>query len=167
MRCGKPPRAANSHSASVGRRTGRFQSPASQSQYATASNQLTLTTGSVASLNSTFSRPVARRKASNSALVTWQRAMRNGETVTRWAGRSSSRPSFWPMRNSPPGIATRSLGLIVESGELQLAFVAVPAVQDHAHRVADGECAVRSLALHFSYFLLISVLVAGQGVDGH
>src|ERR1019366_9456537 len=154
MRCGKPPRAANSHSASVGRRTGRFQSPASQSQYATASNQLTLTTGSVASLNSTFSRPVARRKASNSALVTGQRAMRNGETVTRWAGRSSSRPSFWPMRNSPPGIATRSLGLIVEYGELELAFVAVHAVQDDAHLVADGPFAARAFAHHLADVLL-------------
>ena len=27
------------------------------------------------------------------------------DTVTRWTGRSSSRPSSWPMRNSPPGIA--------------------------------------------------------------
>src|SRR5450759_5474381 len=98
--------------------------------------------------------------------------MRNGETVTRWAGRSSSRPSFWPMRNSPPGIATRSLGLGIlevqlEYRELQLAFVAVHAVQDDPHLVADGPFAARAFAHHLADVLLISVLIAGQGVDGY
>src|ERR1039457_719962 len=98
--------------------------------------------------------------------------MRKGETVTRWAGRSSSRPSFWPMRNSPPGIAARSLGLIIlhvqlDYRELQLDFIAVHTVEDHAHPVADGEFAARAFAHHLADILLISVLVAGQGGDGH
>src|ERR1035437_8957316 len=93
--------------------------------------------------------------------------MRNGETVTRWAGRSSSRPSFWPMRNSPPGIATRRFGCIFEYRELQLPFVAVHAVQDDPHLVAAGPFAARAFAHHLADVLLISVLIAGQGVDGH
>ena len=53
-------------------------------------------------------RPVAWRNSSYSALVTWQRPRRNGATDTRCTGRSSSRPSAWPIRNSPPGMSTRS-----------------------------------------------------------
>ena len=45
------------------------------------------------SRNGVIARPVARRNSSYSALVTWQRASRNGATVTRCTGRSSSRPS--------------------------------------------------------------------------
>src|ERR1019366_5540288 len=92
--------------------------------------------------------------------------MRNAFTVTRWAGRSSSRPSFCPMRNSPPGIGTRSLGLIIYKGELQLVLIAVHTVQNHPHLVAYGEFAARALAHHLAHVLLISVLIAGQSVDG-
>src|SRR5581483_1396202 len=46
-RCSSPPRAANSHSASLGSRTGKPQRRDNHSQYATASNQLTDVTGSV------------------------------------------------------------------------------------------------------------------------
>src|ERR1043165_1424320 len=69
------------------------------------------------------------------------------------------------MRNSPPGIATRSLGLIFEYRELQFPFVRIDAVEDDAHLVADGELAAGALADDLADVLLISVLVARQRVD--
>src|SRR5215470_16202205 len=87
--------------------------------------------------------------------------------MTRWAGRSSSRPSFWPMRNSPPGMRTRSSGVIFEKGELQFALVGVHAVKDHPHFVADRKLTARVLPDHLADVLLISVLVAGQRVERH
>src|ERR1019366_9757955 len=75
------------------------------------------------------------------------------------------------MRNSPPGSLTRFSGLgcfvhIFEYGELQLALVAIDAVEDDADWIADGEFAAGALAHDFANVLLISVLVAGQAVDG-
>src|SRR4051794_38470830 len=93
--------------------------------------------------------------------------MRNGATVTKWAGRSSSRPSSWPIRNRPPGIATRSSGRIFENRELEFAFVAVHAIEHYAQFVADGKLAARALAHDLADVLLISVLITGQRVDGH
>src|SRR2546423_12780371 len=69
------------------------------------------------------------------------------------------------MRNSPPGIAIRSFGLIFQYGELQLAFFRVDAVEDDAHFVADGKLATGALADDLADVLMISVLVARQRVD--
>src|SRR3954466_8853805 len=93
--------------------------------------------------------------------------MRKGASVTWWTGRSSSRPFSWPMRNSPPGIATRSFGfgLIFQNVELQLAFVRVNAVEDDARFIADRKLAAGALADDLADVLLISVLVAPQRVD--
>src|SRR5690348_5168550 len=69
------------------------------------------------------------------------------------------------MRNSPPGMGTRSFGFIFQQGELQLAFIGVHAVQDYADLVADGKLAAGTLAHDLADVLLISVLVARQSVD--
>ena len=91
----KPPRAAYSRSASVGSRNGIAVSPASQSQYATASCQLTPTTGCPGAANRSSPTNcaggalVAATKRAYSALFTGLTAARNGATDTRCAGCSS------------------------------------------------------------------------------
>src|ERR1035441_610775 len=70
------------------------------------------------------------------------------------------------MRNGPPGMWTRSFGLIFQDRKLQLALVSVHAVEEHAYAIADGKLAARALAHNLANVLLISVLVAGQRVDG-
>src|SRR5262245_42646201 len=91
--------------------------------------------------------------------------MRKGAMFTRCAGRSSSRPSFWPMRNSPPGMRTRSFGVIFDDRKLQLAFGCVHAIENHAHPVADRKLAARALPHDLADVLLISVLVSREAVD--
>jgi len=71
------------------------------------------------------------------------------------------------MRNSPPGISIRSSGFILENGKLQLAFVGVHAIEEYSHPVADRKLAPRALPHDLADVLLISVLIAGQRVDGH
>src|ERR1039458_10228342 len=66
------------------------------------------------------------------------------------------------MRNGPPGMRTRSFGLIFQYRKLQLALVGVNSVEEHAHAIADGKLAARALAHDLADVLLISVLVAGQ-----
>ena len=109
----RPPRAARSHSASVGSRTaapGRER----QAQYATASCQLTPTTGRSSRRNAGLShsrggsRPAASRNAAYSARVTGWTAIRNPSTHTRWTGRSEGWPSSLPIRNQPGGMVTNS-----------------------------------------------------------
>src|ERR1051325_7433452 len=98
--------------------------------------------------------------------------MRNGATSTRCTGCSSSLPSAWPMRNPPPGIAIRSFSsrwfaLIFVNRKLQFPFVTIDAIENHPEFVSDREFAPRAAAHYFANILLISVLVAGEGVDGH
>ena len=70
------------------------------------------------------------------------------------------------MRNSPPGMRTRSPGspgrfaLIVPNENCSLRSLRVHAVQDHPHAVADRKLAPRALAHHLADVLLIGVLVA-------
>src|SRR5215472_12049353 len=71
------------------------------------------------------------------------------------------------MRNAPPGMRTRSSGVIFENGKLQLSLVRVDAVEEHTHAVADRKLAARAFAHDLADVLLISVLIARKRVDGH
>ena len=108
------PRAANSHSASVGNRTGRPCCSDRHAQYATASIQLTPTTGRSARANEGCDQsqgsscPVAFTKRSYSALVTGQIPISNPSTKTRCGGRSSSWPSSVPIVNQPPAMGANA-----------------------------------------------------------
>src|SRR5262249_24802151 len=105
----RPPRAARSHSASVGSRQRPPHSAASQSANATASCQLTPTTGWSAPSKPRLPHhggggaSVAHKNAENSAFVTGVRPIANADTETRRDGPSSGRPKSEPMRKSPPG----------------------------------------------------------------
>ena len=110
--CG--PRAANSHSASVGRRTDRPSCSDRHAQYAVASSQLTPTTGRSGRASSGCDQSrgsscaVAFTKDSYSARVTGKMPSSKGSTKTRCGGRSSSWPRSVPMVNQPPGIAANA-----------------------------------------------------------
>src|ERR1041385_6122943 len=71
------------------------------------------------------------------------------------------------MRNSPPGISTRSLWLIFEKGKLKFALCRVYAIERDPHPITDRELAAGALADHLAHVLVISVLVARERVDGH
>src|SRR5216684_1554738 len=107
-----PPRAARSHSASVGKRYAFSVARLSHRQYAVASSQDTATTGIRGSLKSASFRcgrgapPVATRKQPYSAFVTWCVASSNASTHTRCTGFSSSRPLSQPIANEPSGTRT-------------------------------------------------------------
>src|SRR4029079_4690444 len=104
-----PPRAARSHSASVGRRSA-LPRRVRHAQYATASCQLTPTTGrsSPSRAGSLQSRgaswPLASRKGRYSPRVTGEIDISNPSTWTRCTGRSSSCPRSLPIRKLPAGI---------------------------------------------------------------
>src|SRR5213594_513078 len=101
-----PPRAARSHSASVGNRADVHVAKR------TASLQARPTTGwsgpSKPGLlqNPGGAAPVASRYRAYSRLVTGVRAIRNVSIHTRWRGRSQGRPSSTPMVNAPAGTRT-------------------------------------------------------------
>ena len=108
-----PPRAARSHSASVGSLTAGPRRER-QAQNATASCQFTPTTGRSSPRNAGLSHsrggawPAASRKSAYSARVTAWTAMRNASTHTRWTGRSDGWPSSLPIRNQPRGMVANS-----------------------------------------------------------
>src|SRR5262249_54289912 len=101
-----PPRAARSHSASVGNRADVHVAKR------TASLQARPTTGwsgpSKPGLlqNAGGAAPVASRYRAYSRLVTGVRAIRNVSIHTRWRGRSQGGPSSTPIVNAPAGTRT-------------------------------------------------------------
>src|SRR4029079_3958569 len=105
-----PPRAAISHSASVGRRQRPPHSRDSHSVKATASSQVTPTTGwsglpkSGSNHHGGGEVSVPARNGSYSERVTGVRPRKNGASSTSWEGASSERPPSVPMRKRPPGI---------------------------------------------------------------
>src|SRR5262249_1003177 len=110
----RPPRAAHSHSASLGSRQRRPLHSESQSAQATASNQVTPTTGSSrAETAGSFphggagGRPAARNGA-YWARLTGVRAGAKAPTRTVCTGRSSGRPPAEPIAKLPAGTSTTS-----------------------------------------------------------
>src|SRR3989441_2991464 len=103
-----PPRAAFSHSASVGSR------PPAQRVNAHASSQESPTTGWRGSAKAGSRQKagggaaVARRYAAYSSFVTGVVAMPNAPTHTSCTGRSHGCPHGEPMRNGPAAISTKS-----------------------------------------------------------
>src|ERR1700754_3405327 len=102
-----PPRAANSHSASLGSRDGFFVAPASHATYFLASLQLTLVTGASSLPLAVKPHALASAHAFHSRTVTGYFPMANGLTVTRWIGRSEA-SSLLPIEKLPPCNATIS-----------------------------------------------------------
>src|SRR5215471_7790797 len=102
-----PPRAANSHSASLGSRYGFFVASASQATYWLASLQLTLVTGASSFPLAVKPHFLASAQAFQSRTVTGYFPMENGFTVTLWTGRSEA-SSLLPIEKLPPCNATIS-----------------------------------------------------------
>src|SRR5229473_1430694 len=152
-----PPRAARSHSASVGKRYAFSVARLSHRQYAVASSQDTATTGIRGSLKSASFRcgrgapPVATRKQPYSAFVTWCVASPNASTHTRCTGFSSSRPLSQPIPNQPSGMRTISGSIASACAPLNLAPL-----------IPDGTAILSSLFLPHAEAAEEGIFIAAQ-----
>src|SRR6266850_4412140 len=123
------PRAARSHSASVGSRNSLSVFSLSHRQYAAASSQLTPTTGWF-SLENIGSRQnggstlcVSSRNCLYSLFVTGNLAIPKLSSHTRWQGRSFSCSCSLPIKNEPSEILTMSgLAGIMTTAETKAAL---------------------------------------------
>src|SRR5262245_5403768 len=102
-----PPRAANSHSASLGSRYGFLVASASQATYCLASLQLTFAAGASSFPPALKVHALASAHAFHSRTVTGYLPMANGLTATLWIGRSEA-SSLLPIEKEPPCRATIS-----------------------------------------------------------